>query len=275
MKKLCLLTPLLLVATMWAQTADQPDSAPPQQSSAPAPQQAQPQSSSANRSTPTNNTAPTAQKAAGSTTKGTSKDRLFFTLPNFLTLENASNVPPLTAGQKFKVTARGSFDPVELAWYGMLAGIAQWENDEPQYGQGSKGYAQRYGVRFADGTIENFMTKAIFPSLLHEDPRYFQSGKGGFAHRTGYAVSRIFVTRTDSGHNTFNFSEILGSATAAGISTYSYHSQSEHNVANVASVWGTQVAFDILSNVIKEFWPDVRRKIHPAKPGTNASTTSN
>ncbi len=71
----------------------------------------------------------------------------------------------------------------------------QWENSEPSYGQGAKGYAERYGVRFADGTIENFMTKAIFPSVLHQDPRYFQSGQGGFMHRTMYAVSRIFVTR--------------------------------------------------------------------------------
>jgi hypothetical protein len=196
---------------------------------------------------------------------GTSKDRLFYTLPDFLTLENAGNVPPLSAGEKFKVTARSSFDPAELVWYGALAGIAQAENDEPAYGQGAEGYAQRYAVRFADGTIENFMTRAVFPSLLREDPRYFQLGQGGFWHRTWYAVSRIFITRTDSGHNRFNFSEILGSASAGAISTYSYHLADERNLGSASSVWATQVGWDTLGNVVKEFWPDIRRKIHKPK----------
>ena len=66
-----------------------------------------------------------AQASDQTQTPGTSKDRLFFTLPNFLTLENASNVPPLTTAEKFKVTARGTFDPVEYFWYGALAGIGQ------------------------------------------------------------------------------------------------------------------------------------------------------
>ena len=157
-------------------------------------------------------------KKAQEQTAGTSNDRLFFTLPNFLTLENAGQVPPLTTGQKFKVVARSSFDYVEYPWYGFLAGLSQAENSDPGYGQGAQGYGKRYGATFADGTIENFMTGAILPSLLHEDPRYFQSGKGKFFHRAGYAVSRIFVTRTDSGRNQFNYSEFLGSGVAAGIS---------------------------------------------------------
>jgi len=117
-------------------------------------------------------------------TNGTSKDRLFFTLPNFLTVENAGNVPPLTTAQKFKTVARSSFDYVEFLWYGALAGISQAKDSEAGYGQGAEGYAKRYGSAFADGTIENFSTKAIFPSLLHQDPRYFQLGKGSVWHRT-------------------------------------------------------------------------------------------
>ncbi|MFZ0636107.1 MAG: hypothetical protein WAM08_11350, partial [Candidatus Acidiferrales bacterium] len=128
------------------------------------------------------------------TTNATSNDRLFWTLPNFLTVENAGQVPPLTAGQKFKVVARSSFDYVEYPWYGFLAGLSQAENSEPGYGQGAQGYAERYGAAFADGTIENFMVGAVVPSLIHQDPRYFQLGKGGFWHRAGYAVSRIFIT---------------------------------------------------------------------------------
>jgi hypothetical protein len=194
-------------------------------------------------------------------TSGTSNDRLFFTLPNFLTLENANQVPPLTAGQKFKVVARSSFDYVQYPWYAFLAGISQAENSEPGYGQGAAGYGKRFGASTADGTIENFLTSAVFPSLLRQDPRFFQSGKGGFWHRTGYAVSRVVVTRTDSGHSQANFSEIFGSAMAASISTYSYHPHADRTLRNTASVWGSQVGYDTITYVVKEFWPDIRRKI--------------
>lgn len=221
---------------------------------------------------------------------GTSNDRLFFALPNFLTLQNAGQVPPLTSGQKFKVVFRSSFDPVQYAWYGFLSAISQAENSEPGYGQGWQGYAKRYGSAFADGTIENFMTGAVFPSLLHQDPRFFQLGKGTFTHRTEYAVSRIFITRTDSGKAQFNYSEIVGSALSAAISTNTYHPRafittrydpttgmltyihnaSDRTLPNTLSVWGTQVGYDTITIVVKEFWPDIHRKlIH--KPQADAA----
>jgi type II secretory pathway pseudopilin PulG len=222
---------------------------------------------------------------------GTSKDRLFFALPNFLTLENAGQVPPLTTKQKFAVVARGSFDYVQYPWYGFLSGISQWEDSEPGYGQGAEGYAKRFGAAFADGTIENFFTGAIFPSVLHQDPRYFQLGHGSFMHRTLYAMSRNLITRTDSGKNQFNFSEVVGGALAAGISTYSYHPKShvfstpnppyyrfvasDRTLDNTLSVWGTQYGYDTLTLVVKEFWPDIRRKVrHQPKVAAAEPSTS-
>jgi hypothetical protein len=255
MDGLCRLVPWLLVASLWGQTQAQ-NEAPgqPAGSQGQTPDQATSQAKGKD------------QRNKEKQNSGTSKDRLFFALPNFLTLENTQNIEPLSTGEKFRVTVRGSFDPVEYFWYGALAGIGQAENSEHTFGQGAEGYAKRYGVQFADGTIENFMTKAIFPSLLHQDPRYFQLGKGGFWHRVGYSAGRILFTRSDAGTTQFNFSEIFGAATAAGISTYSYHPRDDRTVANAADVWVTQVAFDTLSYVVKEFWPDIRRKIHKPKP---------
>jgi hypothetical protein len=208
---------------------------------------------------------------------GTSNDRLFFTLPNFLTLENAGQVPPLTSKQKFKVVLRSNFDYVQYPWYALLSGISQAENSEPGYGQGWEGYGKRFGAALADGTIENFITGAILPSLLHQDPRYFQSGHGSFGRRTWYAMSRNLITRGDSGKHEFNFSEVVGGAAAAAISTYSYHPKgqnvttttpgvlhyipSDRTLSNTAKVWGTQYAYDTLTLVVKEFWPDIRRKV--------------
>lgn len=217
---------------------------------------------------------------------GTSNDRLFFTLPNFLTLENAGQVPPLTTKQKYWVVTRGSFDYIQIPWYGFLSAISQAQDSEPGYGQGWGGYGKRFASSFADGTIENYMTGAILPSLLRQDPRYFQLGQGSFAHRTWYAASRNLITRTDSGKNQFNYSEVVGGALAAAISTYSYHPKSkfvttttpgelryipsDRTLSNTAKVWGTQYGYDTLTLVVKEFWPDIRRKIRKtpkAEPG--------
>jgi hypothetical protein len=136
---------------------------------------------------------------------GTSNDRLLWALPNFLTVENATAAPPLTTAEKFHVTFRTSFDYVDYGWYAFLAGLSQMDGSEPGYGPGAGGYVKRYGGAFADGTIENVMTSAVFPSLLGQDPRYYQLGKGGARHRTEYSVSRTFITRSDAGRRQFNF----------------------------------------------------------------------
>ena len=221
-----------------------------------------------------------AQTTSGKgTVEGTSNDRLFYTLPNFLTLENAGHVPPLSTKQKYAVVALGSFDYVQYPWYGLLSGISQWEDSEPGLGQGGAAYGKRYAMAFADGTIENFLTGAVLPSILRQDPRYFQSGQGSFWHRAFYAMSRNLITRTDSGGEQFNYSEVVGGALSAAISTYSYHPKShtfqtptgprfipsDRTLTNTAKVWGTQYAYDTLTLVVKEFWPDIRRKMSKHK----------
>jgi hypothetical protein len=248
---------LLVMALSLVASAAAQQSTPPAQPKPDAGQPAAPQASSQDK---TNQNPDIKQQEK----TGTSNDRLFFALPNFLTVES-KNVPPLTAGQKFKVVARGSFDYIQIPWYAALAGISQAENSEPGYGQGAEGYGKRFGAYVADGTIENFFVGAILPSVLRQDPRYFQKGQGGFWHRTEYSVSRIFITRTDSGHSQFNFSEVFGSAAAAAISTYSYHPSGDRTLSNTASVWGTQVGYDTITLVVKEFWPDIRRKMGKKK----------
>ena len=195
---------------------------------------------------------------------GGTNDRLFWTLPNFMTLENANHITPLTTAQKFKLVARSSFDPVEFPYYAFLAGIGQAENSEAGYGQGAVGYAKRFGSSFADGTSENVLVGAVFPSLFREDPRYFQKGKGAFLHRAGYAMSRVVVTRTDSGRTMVNFSELAGAGSAAALSNL-YHPAGDRGASNTMTTWATLVGWDVVSDVVKEFWPDIRRKVHKDK----------
>ena len=246
-----------------------PQQSPPQQSSSQQPSSQQPSSPQPpDKSKDAPNT--------GGKVEGTSNDRLFYTLPNFLTLQNKTQLPPMSVKDKYKVVALGTFDYVEYPWWAVLAAISQSNNSEPAFGQGWAAYAKRFGVTAGDSMVENFMVGAVFPSALHQDPRYYQSGQGGFFRRTGYAVGRIFVTRSDSGHRQFNYSEIFGAATAAAISTYSYHPSSTYisiprnphlfvtsdkTFSNTLDTWGTQVALDTITLVVKEFWPDVHRKM--------------
>jgi hypothetical protein len=227
----------------------------------PEPQAQQPQPSSPQTSTDQ----PEKPKAPDTATReqrtGTSNERLFWVLPDFLLIQNTKQLPPLSPSAKFKVAARTSFDYVNYPLYGIVAGLSQAQNSEPAYGHGFEGYAKRYGSAFADGTIEGFMTSAVLPSILRQDPRYYQLGQGGFWRRSAYAVSRIFVTRADSGKIQFNASEIVGSGLAGAISTYSYHPTSERTVRNSLQTWGTQVSYDTVWGIVNEFWPDIRRRL--------------
>jgi hypothetical protein len=191
---------------------------------------------------------------------GTVNDRIFEVLPNYGTVETAKTLPPLTTGQKFRLATAGVFDWAAYPFNGALAAIAQAKNDPPSWGQGWAAYGKRYGESFADNSIGTYMTTAIFPSLLHEDPRYYQLGKGRFAHRAYHAVNRLFVTRTDAGTDRFNISESLGNAVAAAISN-AYHPPEDRNASRNASTFGFLILWDGLSNELKEFWPDIRRKV--------------
>src|SRR5208282_6911732 len=100
---------------------------------------------------------------------------------------------------KFLLSAKTMSDPVTVSFIGAIALIGQARDSDPTYGQGLQGYAKRYGTFYADAGIGTTMTTSLFPALLHQDPRYFQSGTGSILHRTEYSISRLFVTRSDSG----------------------------------------------------------------------------
>jgi hypothetical protein len=197
-------------------------------------------------------------------------DRMLFVMPNFLTVRNEAQVKPLSWKGKFAITADGAFDPYEFAISGVLAGIRQAENSYPAFGQGFVGYAKRYGTALADQVDGNIMVGAVFPSILRTDPRYFQMGTGSFSHRFGYALSRLFVTRTDSGGNTFNFSEPVGNGVAIGISNL-YYPASDRSLNSSLHGWGLQMAFDGLGNELKEFWPDIHRRLEKARGPRNSA----
>ncbi len=131
-------------------------------------------------------------------------------------------MPPLSFKGELWLATQDTFDYSYFILVAGLAGIDMAGKSEPAFGQGAEGYGKYYWHNFADGGIENYMTEAIVPVVTREDPRYYTMGKGGFLKRTGYAVTRLFITRTNSGKSTFNLSEIVGAGAAAGIGNTYY-----------------------------------------------------
>ena len=189
-----------------------------------------------------------------------SKNHIFWIIPNYRSDENPAEIQPLTPPEKIKVALDDSFDPSAFLVAGIFAGLSMTQKQYSSFGTGAQGLGKYYGGAFADQAIGNIMTEGLFPVALHQDPRYFVKGTGGFWKRTGYAISRELITRGDDGRNHFNTSELAGNAVAAGISNL-YYPAADRSFGNTANKWGQQIALDTFFNVAKEFWPDVRNRL--------------
>src|SRR3954468_13251421 len=172
-----------------------------------------------------------------------------------------SSYKPLTPGGKLKLAAFDAVHPLRIVGAAVSAGIAQASDPYPEWGDGGEGYAKRFGAAVADEASGHIFKGFLFPTILRTDPRYFRKGEGGAGHRIGYALTRVFVTRTDSGHATINASEFLGAASSAALSTV-YYPRSGSSTSDAVSRAGLGIASDMGWNVFKEFWPDIKRKLH-------------
>ena len=185
--------------------------------------------------------------------------RIFGVLPNNRTTEESIPFHSLTGPQKMHIAFLDSFDWPVFPTAAAFAGLYQIENQNPSFGQGLKGYAKRFATAYGDQTIGNMMTEGLVPWALHQDPRYFRRGEGSILRRTGDALKQIVICRTDSGGRAFNVSEWGGNASAVAISNAYYPDTrtATDNVQRLLIACGT----DAFSNVLKEFWPDVKKKL--------------
>jgi hypothetical protein len=225
-----------------------------------------PQMESNSNEEPQSGSAPTSLDANSLGDKDEAKQskRILWIFPNYRAVSANTRLPPLSLKDKFWLATKDSFDYSSFITAGIIAGASQANKSYPEFGQGAKGYGRYYWHAVADQAVGNYMTEAIVPAITHEDPRYYTLGHGGFFKRTGYAVSRLLVTRTDGGGRTFNISEIVGNGAGAGISDLYYPSR-EHTWTKTGQKWLTQVGLDGLFNIVKEFWPDVNRGIFHGK----------
>ena len=178
------------------------------------------------------------------------QQRIFGFIPNFYVTYDR-NVVPLTPKLKFKLATKALFDPVTVIGVAGFAAINQ-AADNPNYGQGAKGYAERFGAGYADGAIDIMVGGAILPSLLHQDPRYFYQGTGTTKSRVLHAVSSPFITRGDNGQRQPNYSTLGGDLTTAALAN-AYYPASNRGVGLFLGNLFIATGQRALANVAQEF----------------------
>jgi hypothetical protein len=196
---------------------------------------------------------------ANSQKLGEAHPRLFWILPTYTVTESRS-AHPLTAHGKFRLFVKNETDPFTIGWVAFEAGLAQSNNEPSEYGQGVSGYGKRFGAGLADETSAGFFTHFLFPTVLHQDPRYHRLGEGSLTKRMGHALIRPVLTHKDSGGRAFNWSGILGSIAASGLSN-AYYPEKDRGLGPTFSRVVTSLPFAMIDELINEFGPDLERKI--------------
>lgn len=192
------------------------------------------------------------------------KQRVLGFLPNFY-VSYVPDAAPLTTKQKFHLAWKSTLDPVNLVLTAAVAGVQQATNAYKEYGQGAQGYGKRYGADFADSLTSTYIGSAVLPSVFKQDPRYFYKGTGSARSRIFYAIEMAVVCKGDNGKLQANYSAILGSLAAGGISNLYYPANDRNGAGltfeNTAIGLGTTAAANILQEfVIRKLTPNGRNR---------------
>jgi hypothetical protein len=191
--------------------------------------------------------------------------RILGVMPNYRAVSAGEIPPPPTPMQAFKVATQNSFDYSSFIFVGVTSAIAEGTDAHPQLGKGIQGFGKYYWRGFLDKTDGNYLVIFALPSIFHEDERYYAKGQGNFLKRAAYSSSRVLITPNYQGHNTFNFSEVLGRGIAQGISR-EYYPSKDRTLGALAVKYGYAIGRDALTNTFREFWPDIATHVlhrHP------------
>ncbi len=191
--------------------------------------------------------------------------RILGIMPNYRAVSAGAIPPPPTPKQAFEIATQNSFDYSSFIFVGITSGLAQATDAHPALGEGAAGFGRYYWRGFVDKTDGNYLVIFALPTVFHQDERYFAKGEGGFWKRGIYAASRILITPNYQGHDSFNASEVLGRGMAQGISI-AYYPSSDRTAGALAEKYGWAMGRDALTNVFREFWPDIATHVlhrHP------------
>jgi hypothetical protein len=212
---------------------------------------------------------PTRVEVAEDEIKEEEKQRVLGVIPNFY-VTYLPNAAPLSSKQKFELAWKTTVDPVNFGITGVIAGLQQAQNDFSGYGQGAQGFAKRYGASYADLVIGTFVGSAVLPSLLKQDPRYFYKGTGSKRSRILYALANAVICKGDNGHWQANYSSILGSLAAGGISNLYYPAKNRDGAELTFENALIGIGASAAANLLQEF---LIRKLTTNGPNHAAAKT--
>jgi hypothetical protein len=190
--------------------------------------------------------------------------RMLGVVPMFAVTDR-QDARPLTSAEKFHLWAKAAFDPFTGAALVMQAGMSQWQNEFPEYGQGAAGYGKRFGASLADNVSSGFFSDAVYASVLKEDPRYFRVGEGPFRKRLVHALSAEFICHTDGGRRSPNLANFAGAVTTGGISNL-YYPPSDRGFELTMSRSAISLAYGSAGGILSEFGPDLQSKLLHRRP---------
>jgi hypothetical protein len=202
---------------------------------------------------------PTRIEVAEDEIKEEEKQRVLGVIPNFY-VTYLPNAVPLSSKLKFELAWKTTVDPVNLGITGVIAGAQQAQNDFSGYGQGAQGFAKRYGASYADFVAGTFIGSAVLPALLKQDPRYFYKGTGSKRSRILYALANAVICKGDNGHWQTNYSSILGSLAAGGISNLYYPAKNRDGAELTFENALVGIGASAAANLLQEF---LVRKLTP------------
>ena len=173
--------------------------------------------------------------------------------------------PSQTVGDKFVLSLRNSISPFSLAGDVISAGYSHLTNGSPNYGTDGNAFAQRFGAAVARGSSQSIFSAGVMAPILHEDPRYYQLGRGhSIVNRGVYAATRVLVTRRDDGRKTPNLS-LLSGYLGSAILTETYYPPKNTSFTEIASTYGSSLGGAALGNLVTEFLSDTLQIVHLRK----------
>lgn len=186
--------------------------------------------------------------------------RILGIMPNYRAVSAGVIPPPPTAHEAFGIATQNTFDYSSFLFTGVTSLMAKGTDAHPQLGKGADGFGRYYWRGFADKADGNYLVIFVLPSIFHQDERFYAKGRGGIIKRGIYAASQVLITPNYQGRNTFNTSEILGRGIAQAISV-TYYPDSDRTVTGVSSKYAYALGRDALTNVFREYWPDIAAHI--------------
>jgi hypothetical protein len=166
--------------------------------------------------------------------------------------------------KKLELAVDETVAPSRFLGSAFTAGIGQARDALPGYGQGWNGYGKRMGSSAASNASSHLFGTFLIPSMAHQDPRYFVKLYGTAGQRVRYALRRVVVTRTDTGGEAFNWSNVVGGLLAEALAN-SYLPSGERTAGKTFSRYGFRIGFGALDNVVKEYWPTIFRSLRISK----------